>query len=61
MLEPTVPVVAPAARPGYDPGHLGGEGDPLIALTALWNLTASRSPRCPPASDGAAACRSGCP
>jgi aspartyl-tRNA(Asn)/glutamyl-tRNA(Gln) amidotransferase subunit A len=30
------------ARPrgdGYDPGHLGGEGDPLIALTATWNFT----------------------
>jgi Asp-tRNA(Asn)/Glu-tRNA(Gln) amidotransferase A subunit family amidase len=24
---------------GYDPGHLGGEGDPLIAFSATWNFT----------------------
>jgi aspartyl-tRNA(Asn)/glutamyl-tRNA(Gln) amidotransferase subunit A len=39
VLEPTVPPVAQVRGAGYDPGHLGGEGDPLIALTALWNLT----------------------
>jgi aspartyl-tRNA(Asn)/glutamyl-tRNA(Gln) amidotransferase subunit A len=25
--------------PGYDRGHAGGPGDPMIALTAIWNLT----------------------
>jgi Asp-tRNA(Asn)/Glu-tRNA(Gln) amidotransferase A subunit family amidase len=24
---------------GYDPDHVGGEGDPLIAFTATWNFT----------------------
>ena len=24
---------------GYDTGRLGGESDPLIALTATWNVT----------------------
>jgi hypothetical protein len=32
-------VVAPRRGSGYDPGHAGGEGDPLIALTSIWNLT----------------------
>jgi Asp-tRNA(Asn)/Glu-tRNA(Gln) amidotransferase A subunit family amidase len=31
--------VAPPRGAGYDPGHAGGEGDPLIALTSTWNLT----------------------
>jgi aspartyl-tRNA(Asn)/glutamyl-tRNA(Gln) amidotransferase subunit A len=39
VLEPTVPPVAHVRGAGYDPSHLGGEGDPLIALTAAWNLT----------------------
>jgi aspartyl-tRNA(Asn)/glutamyl-tRNA(Gln) amidotransferase subunit A len=39
VLEPTVPPVAQVRGAGYDAGHLGGEGDPLIELTALWNLT----------------------
>jgi len=39
VLEASVPVVAPVRGEGYDPGHTGGEGDTLIALTALWNLT----------------------
>jgi aspartyl-tRNA(Asn)/glutamyl-tRNA(Gln) amidotransferase subunit A len=34
-----VPIVARPRGQGYDPGHLGGEGDPLIELTALWDLT----------------------
>jgi Asp-tRNA(Asn)/Glu-tRNA(Gln) amidotransferase A subunit family amidase len=24
---------------GYDPGHLGGDGDPWIAFTATWDAT----------------------
>jgi aspartyl-tRNA(Asn)/glutamyl-tRNA(Gln) amidotransferase subunit A len=39
LLEPTVPMTAPIRGDGYDPGHLGGEGDPLIAFTATWNFT----------------------
>jgi aspartyl-tRNA(Asn)/glutamyl-tRNA(Gln) amidotransferase subunit A len=39
LLEPTVPLTARLRGDGYDPGHLGGEGDPLIALTATWNFT----------------------
>jgi aspartyl-tRNA(Asn)/glutamyl-tRNA(Gln) amidotransferase subunit A len=39
LLEPTVPLTARPRGDGYDPGHLGGEGDPLIALTATWNFT----------------------
>ena len=39
LLEPTVPMTAPVRGDGYDPGHLGGEGDPLIAFTATWNFT----------------------
>lgn len=39
LLEPTVPVVAPPRGDGYDPGHAGGQGDPLISLTATWDLT----------------------
>jgi aspartyl-tRNA(Asn)/glutamyl-tRNA(Gln) amidotransferase subunit A len=38
-LEATVPIVADVRGQGYELGHTGGEGDPLIALTALWNLT----------------------
>jgi aspartyl-tRNA(Asn)/glutamyl-tRNA(Gln) amidotransferase subunit A len=39
LLEPTVISTAPLRGPGYDPEALGGEGDPLILLTALWNFT----------------------
>jgi aspartyl-tRNA(Asn)/glutamyl-tRNA(Gln) amidotransferase subunit A len=39
LLEPTVPMTAPVRGDGYDPGHLGGEGDPLIAFSATWNFT----------------------
>jgi aspartyl-tRNA(Asn)/glutamyl-tRNA(Gln) amidotransferase subunit A len=39
LLEPTVPMTAPARGEGYDSGHLGGEGDPLIVLTSTWNFT----------------------
>jgi aspartyl-tRNA(Asn)/glutamyl-tRNA(Gln) amidotransferase subunit A len=39
LLEPTVPMTAQVRGDGYDPGHLGGEGDPLIAFTATWNFT----------------------
>ena len=38
LLEPTVPMTAQVRGDGYDPGHLGGEGDPLIAFTATWNF-----------------------
>ena len=39
LLEPTVPMTARPRGDGYDPDHLGGEGDPLIAFTATWNFT----------------------
>jgi aspartyl-tRNA(Asn)/glutamyl-tRNA(Gln) amidotransferase subunit A len=39
LLEPTVPMTARPRGEGYDPGHLGGEGDPLITLTSTWNFT----------------------
>ena len=39
VLEPTLPIVPYERGPGYDRGHAGGAGDPLIALTALWNMT----------------------
>ena len=39
VLEPTVPMTAPPRGEGYDSGRLGGEWDPLIALTATWNAT----------------------
>jgi aspartyl-tRNA(Asn)/glutamyl-tRNA(Gln) amidotransferase subunit A len=39
VLEPTAPVVAHVRGKGYDPGHAGGEGDPLIAFTSTWDLT----------------------
>ena len=39
VLEPTLPIVPYGRGPGYDRGHAGGPGDPMIALTALWNLT----------------------
>jgi aspartyl-tRNA(Asn)/glutamyl-tRNA(Gln) amidotransferase subunit A len=39
VLEPTLPIVPYGRGPGYDRGHAGGPGDPMIALTATWNLT----------------------
>jgi aspartyl-tRNA(Asn)/glutamyl-tRNA(Gln) amidotransferase subunit A len=39
LLEPTVPLVAPTRGSGYDLGHAGGEGDPMISLTSTWDLT----------------------
>lgn len=39
VLEPTLPVVPPLRGPGYERGHPGGAGDPLVALTELWNMT----------------------
>jgi aspartyl-tRNA(Asn)/glutamyl-tRNA(Gln) amidotransferase subunit A len=39
VLEATLPILPPARGPGYDRGHAGGEGDPMIALSALWDLT----------------------
>jgi aspartyl-tRNA(Asn)/glutamyl-tRNA(Gln) amidotransferase subunit A len=39
VLEPTLPILPLARGVGYERGHPGGPGDPLIALTALWNMT----------------------
>jgi aspartyl-tRNA(Asn)/glutamyl-tRNA(Gln) amidotransferase subunit A len=39
VLEPTMPIVPLRRGPGYDRGHPAGPGDPLIALTALWDMT----------------------
>jgi aspartyl-tRNA(Asn)/glutamyl-tRNA(Gln) amidotransferase subunit A len=39
VLEPTLPIVPYGRGPGYEPGHAAGTGDPMIALTALWDLT----------------------
>jgi aspartyl-tRNA(Asn)/glutamyl-tRNA(Gln) amidotransferase subunit A len=39
VLEPTLPIVPYERGPGYDTGHAGGPGDPMIALTALWDMT----------------------
>jgi aspartyl-tRNA(Asn)/glutamyl-tRNA(Gln) amidotransferase subunit A len=39
LLEPTAPLVAQVRGKGYERGHAGGEGDPLIALTSTWDLT----------------------
>ena len=39
MLEPTLPIVPFRRGPGYDGGNAGGRGDPMIALTALWDMT----------------------
>ncbi len=38
ILEPTLPIVPYGRGPGYDHGHAGGAGDPMIALTALWDM-----------------------
>ncbi|HEX6461553.1 MAG TPA: amidase family protein, partial [Thermoleophilaceae bacterium] len=39
VLEPTLPITPYGRGPGYDRGHAGGPGDPMIALTALWDMT----------------------
>ncbi len=39
VLEPTLPIEPYGRGPGYERGHAGGPGDPMIALTALWDLT----------------------
>jgi aspartyl-tRNA(Asn)/glutamyl-tRNA(Gln) amidotransferase subunit A len=39
VIEPTLPLTPLARGPGYDRGHAGGPGDPMIALTALWDMT----------------------
>ena len=39
VIEPTLPITPLVRGPGYDRGHAGGPGDPMIALTALWNMT----------------------
>ncbi|MHB1568474.1 MAG: amidase [Solirubrobacteraceae bacterium] len=39
VLEPTLPIVPYGRGPGYDRGHAGGAGDPMIAFTALWDMT----------------------
>jgi aspartyl-tRNA(Asn)/glutamyl-tRNA(Gln) amidotransferase subunit A len=39
VLEPTLPIVPHGRGPGYERGHTGGTGDPMIALTALWDMT----------------------
>jgi aspartyl-tRNA(Asn)/glutamyl-tRNA(Gln) amidotransferase subunit A len=39
VLEPTLPIVPYGRGPGYERGHAAGPGDPMIALTALWDLT----------------------
>jgi aspartyl-tRNA(Asn)/glutamyl-tRNA(Gln) amidotransferase subunit A len=39
ILEPTLPIVPYGRGPGYERGHAGGAGDPMIALTAQWDMT----------------------
>ncbi len=39
VLEPTLPILPYERGPGYDRGRAGGPGDPLIELTALWDMT----------------------
>jgi aspartyl-tRNA(Asn)/glutamyl-tRNA(Gln) amidotransferase subunit A len=39
VLEPTLPIVPYERGPGYERGHAGGAGDPMIALTVLWDMT----------------------
>jgi aspartyl-tRNA(Asn)/glutamyl-tRNA(Gln) amidotransferase subunit A len=39
VLEPTLPILPFQRGPGYERGHPAGPGDPLIALTALWDMT----------------------
>ncbi|HET8978439.1 MAG TPA: amidase [Solirubrobacteraceae bacterium] len=39
VLEPTLPIVPYGRGSGYERGHAGGAGDPMIELTALWDMT----------------------
>lgn len=39
LVEPTLAVVPPPRGEGYARGHAGGVGDPMIALTAQWDMT----------------------
>jgi aspartyl-tRNA(Asn)/glutamyl-tRNA(Gln) amidotransferase subunit A len=39
VLEPTLPILPLERGPGYERGHPAGPGDPMIALTALWDVT----------------------
>ncbi len=39
ILEPSVPMTAQPRGDGYDPGHLGGDGDPWIVLSSTWDAT----------------------
>jgi aspartyl-tRNA(Asn)/glutamyl-tRNA(Gln) amidotransferase subunit A len=39
VLEPTLPIVPLQRGSGYDRGYPAGPGDPLIAFTALWDMT----------------------
>ena len=39
VLEPTLPILPIKRGPGYERGYPAGPGDPLIAFTALWDMT----------------------
>src|SRR6185437_3061566 len=39
VLEPTLPILPLERGPGYERGQPAGPGDPLIAFTALWDMT----------------------
>lgn len=39
VLEPTLPILPLKRGVGYERGHPAGPGDPMIALTALWDMT----------------------
>jgi Asp-tRNA(Asn)/Glu-tRNA(Gln) amidotransferase A subunit family amidase len=39
ILEPTTPCAAPERGHGYESGHPAGQGDPLVVLTATWDVT----------------------
>jgi aspartyl-tRNA(Asn)/glutamyl-tRNA(Gln) amidotransferase subunit A len=39
VLEPTLAILPYERGHGYDRGHAGGAGDPMIALSALWDMT----------------------
>lgn len=39
LIEPTLPILPLERGPGYVRGHPAGPGDPLIAFTAMWDMT----------------------
>jgi aspartyl-tRNA(Asn)/glutamyl-tRNA(Gln) amidotransferase subunit A len=39
LLEPTLPILPLERGPGYERGHPAGPEDPLVAFTALWDVT----------------------